>query len=117
MNSLIYGKAFNFSVKIVELYRYLCDGKKEYIISKQVVRAGTSIAANIKEGLYGQSRKDFLSKMSISLKEAVETKYWLELAMSAHIAEKNKIDFLINDCDELIRILTSIIKTTKKQIV
>ncbi|SNY41419.1 four helix bundle protein [Orenia metallireducens] len=76
-DSLVYKKAFNFSKRVVKLYDYLEREKKEYTLSKQVLRSGTSIGANIKEGKYAQSKKDFISKMSIALKEAGESEYWI----------------------------------------
>ena len=77
--SVVADKSFAFAVRIVKLYKYLCDEKKEYVLSKQLLRSGTSIGANIQEGLNGQSKRDFLMKMNISLKEASETQYWLRL--------------------------------------
>ena len=76
-------KSFAFAVRIVRLYKYLCDEKKEFVLSKQLLRSGTSIGANIVEAQQGQSRKDFLSKMNVALKECAETKYWIELLVAA----------------------------------
>ncbi|MGM0502757.1 MAG: four helix bundle protein [Bacillota bacterium] len=112
-NSIVYKKAFSFSVRIVNLYKYLCNEKKEYVLAKQLLRSGTSIAANIREGLEGQSRKDFVAKLSISLKEAVETEYWLELLIATDILSENNARTLLSESEELIKMLTSIIKTTK----
>ena len=114
-NSIVYEKAFDFSIKVVNLYKYLSDEKKEYTLSKQILRSGTSIGANIREGLEAQSRKDFISKLSISLKEAAETEYWLELFVATDILEEEKTTSMLNDIQELIKILTSIIKTTKRR--
>lgn len=111
--NIVYEKAFKFAIKIVNLYKYLSKEKSEYILSKQVLRAGTSIGANIKEGIEGQSKKDFLSKMNIALKEASETEYWLELLMATNYIEADSFRNVIGDCKELNRILTAIIKTTK----
>ena len=77
--SIVYEKAFDFAVRIVNLYKYLCKEKHEYIMSKQLMRSGTSIGANISEALEGQSRKDFVAKLQISLKEANESRYWIKL--------------------------------------
>lgn len=114
--SLVYKKAFNFSIKIVNLYKNLCKDQHEYIISKQLLRSGTSIGANIKEGLYGQSKKDFLSKFSISLKECSETMYWLELLRATKYIDEVMSNELIEDCSEINRMLTSIVKTTKQSL-
>ena len=83
MDNIISTKSFNFAVRIVNLYKYLCNDKKEFVLSKQLLRSGTSIGANVKEAINAQSRNDFLSKMNISLKEAGEAEYWIELLMAA----------------------------------
>lgn len=114
--SLVYNKAYDFAVQIVKLYRKLSNEKKEYILSKQLVRSGTSIAANIREGLEGQSKKDFISKLSISLKEAAETEYWLELFVDTDILEKDEAKDLLKDIGEIKRMLASIIKTSKQNL-
>jgi four helix bundle protein len=110
-DNLIDRKAFNFAISIVKLYKKLFS-EKEFTISKQLLRSGTSIGANIREGLQGQSKADFISKLSISLKEAVETEYWLELLVAT---DTTKIDLtvMLKDVKEIIRIITSIIKTSK----
>ena len=77
--NILLSKSFKFAVRVVKLYKYLCDDKKEYVLSKQLLRCGTSIGANINEAQDAQSKKDFISKLSISLKEARESKYWIEL--------------------------------------
>ncbi|MCY6484497.1 four helix bundle protein [Clostridium aestuarii] len=115
-NSIVYKNAFNFSIRMIELYKYLCAEKKEYILSKQIVRSGTSIGANIREGLDAQSDKDFLSKFNIALKEAVETDYWIELLVETKFLTQFKGKSLINDLHEIIRMLNSIVKTTKQKI-
>ena len=103
-----------FAKRIAKLYRFLVDKKKETIMSKQILRSGTSIGANIREGLFAQSRKDFISKMNIALKEAGETDYWLEILYSAEYLTEMEYKSLKNDNDELIKMLSSIIKTTKE---
>ena len=107
--SLVYNKAFEFALKIIELYKKLIS-KNEYIMSKQLVRSSTSIGANIKEALNGQSKKDFLSKMNIALKESSETEYWLELLLSSSYLEDRSI---LDDCIEISKMLSKIVKTTK----
>lgn len=114
--SLVYNKAYGFAVKIVKLYRVLSKEKNEHILSKQILRSGTSIAANIREGLEGQSKKDFIAKLSISMKEAAETEYWLELFVDTDILEKNEAKELLEDVSEVKRMLASIIRTSKQSI-
>lgn len=116
MRSVVYEKAFCFAVRIVNLYKYLTNSKKEYVLSNQVLRAGTSIGANIKEALEGQSKKDYLSKMNIALKEASETEYWLELLIETNYIDKEQSISVLNDCKELNKMLISIEKTTKNSL-
>lgn len=116
MKSVVYDKTFDFAVRIVNLYKYLTTDKKEYIMSKQVLRSGTSIGANIKEALQGQSKKDYLSKMNIALKEASETEYWLELLIATNYIDKNHSSSILQDCVEINKMLIAIVKTTKKQL-
>ena len=111
--SIVGDKSLAFAKRIAKLYRFLVDKKKETIMSKQILRSGTSIGANIREGLFAQSRKDFISKMNIALKEAGETDYWLEILYSAEYLTEMEYKSLKNDNDELIRMLSSIVKTTK----
>ena len=105
-------KSFHFAVRIVNLYKYLTNERKEYVLSKQLLRCGTSIGANISEAQRGQSKADFISKMSIALKEANETLYWLKLLHKTDYLNKSQFDSLNNDITELISILTSICKTS-----
>lgn len=111
--NVIKKKSYEFALRIVRLYKFLL-GKSEFILSKQLIRAGTSIGANIEEALAGQSRKDFLAKMSIASKEARECNYWLRLIRDGKFIEEDKLKDLINESDELIKILTSIVKTTSQ---
>ena len=113
MNSNIENKSFLFSVRIVKLARYLQEEKREYILSKQLIRSGTSIGANIVESQQAQSRPDFISKLSIALKEASETNYWLRLLNATDYLSESEFTSIIADCKELERTLTSIIKTTR----
>lgn len=114
--SAAYQKSFNFSIRVVNLYKYLCDEKKEYVLSKQLLRSGTSIGANIREGLEGQSDRDFISKFSISLKEAVETEYWIDLLAATDYLSSKMKESLLSELEEIIKILTSSIKTVKKRL-
>jgi len=111
----IYNKSFQFSVRIVKLYKYLSNEKKEYILSKQLLRSGTSIGANIHESISAQSKKDFISKMSIANKEARETEYWIKLLIETDYLNGNEkyVKTLKNDIEELIKILTAIVKTSQ----
>lgn len=110
--NLIKEKSFDFAVRCVKLRKYLTDKKKEYILSKQLLRSGTSIGANVKEALRGQSKADFGSKMNISLKEASESEYWIELLYVTEYITKDEYESIMTDCVELIKMLTSIVKTT-----
>lgn len=112
--SLIKTKSFNFAIRIVRLYQYLVNEKKEFILSKQILKSGTSVGANIAEALQGQSKKDFLMKMNISLKECSETKYWIELLEATDYIDKKQKESIYDDCIEIEKILTSIVKTTSE---
>ena len=111
--SIVGEKSLAFAKRIAKFYRFLIDKKKETVLSKQILRSGTSIGANVREGLYAQSRKDFVSKMNIALKEAGETDYWLEVFHSAEYLTDIEYTSMKKDNDELIKLLTAIIKTTK----
>jgi len=111
--NVVVDKSYAFAVKIVKLYKYLCEEKKEYTLSKQLLRSGTSIGANIEEAQGGQSKKDFFAKLTISYKEARETKYWLRLLTDTNYLEKEISKTLIDDCEELLRIIGSIQKTIR----
>lgn len=113
MNNAIEEKSFQFAVRIVKLCRYLRDEKKEFILSKQLLRAGTSIGANIAESQQAQSRPDFVSKLCIALKEASETNYWLRLLRATDYLSETEYRTMIVQCKELERLLTSILKSTK----
>ena len=113
MDNIIEQKSFQFAVRIVKLYKYLSERKKEYILSKQLLRSGTSIGANIAESQQAQSRADFLSKLEIALKEASETKYWLRLLKETDYLTLSEFDSIYPDCVEIEKILVSIVKATK----
>ena len=111
--NLLTDKSIVFAARIVKLHQYLSKNKKETVISKQIVRSGTSIGANINEANYGQSKADFISKMHIALKETAETEYWLRLLiLSEYISEKEG-ESLLNDCLEIKRILVATLNTAK----
>ena len=113
MDNIISTKSFNFAVCIVNLYKYLCSNKKEFVLSKQLLRSGISIGANVKEAINAQSRNDFLSKMNISLKEAGEAEYWIELLMATEYLNEQEGNSILNDCVEVKKILYSIVKKIK----
>ncbi len=106
-------RTFEFSVKVVELYKFLQYDRKEYVLGKQLLRSGTSIGANVEEATAAQSKKDFISKMSIALKEARETNYWLRLLKRTGFIKK---DNLINESSEIMNILGAIIRTSRKNL-
>ena len=112
-DNILIDKSVAFAVRIVKLHQYLIKNKKESIISKQIVRSGTSIGANINEANYGQSKADFISKMHIALKETAETEYWLKLLTQSEYITTDMGDSLLHDCTELKRILIASINTAK----
>jgi four helix bundle protein len=109
--NIIKEKTFSFSLSIIELYKKMLD-QNEYVLSKQLLRSATSIGANVYEATAAQSRKDFISKMSIASKEARETNYWLRLISASNIVSIN-VSTEIDSCNEIVRILTSIVKTSQ----
>ena len=113
MYSIIEEKSFRFAVRIVNLYKYLTR-KNEYVLSKQILRSGTSIGANIAEAQQAQSTADFISKLSIALKESAETNYWLRLLTATEYLSDAEFSSLVKDCQEIEKMLTSIIKSSKK---
>ena len=106
-------KSFEFAVRIVNLYKYLVANKQEYVLSKQLLRSGTSIGANICEAEQAQSTADFLSKLNISLKESCETDYWLRLLHRTDYLNDTEYSSVVADCRDIIKLLTSIIKSLK----
>lgn len=104
-------KSKKFAIRIIRLYQFLTGEKKEYVLSNQILRSGTSIGANFAEALYGISSKDFLAKAYISLKECAETKYWLQLLYEGNYLTEREFSSMDYDCTELIRLLTAITKT------
>ncbi len=113
-NNLIVDKSKIFAIRIVRLYQFLQSEKKEFVLSKQILRSGTSIGANIRESAYGQSDKDFRSKLKIALKEANETAYWLEIMHETDYLSTTEFNSIYDDCIELIKIMTSIVNTSLK---
>ncbi len=113
-DNIIINKSYDFAKRIVKLYLFLSKEKKEYTLSKQVLRSGTSIGANIEEAQGGQSKRDFIAKTQISFKEAKETHYWLRLLRDTNILEEKPANSLINDCEEILYILSAILKSSKQ---
>lgn len=106
-------KSYQFAIRIVRLYQFLCKEKKEFVISKQILRSGTAIGALIREAEFAQSRADFTNKMHVALKEANETIYWLEILRDARYIDEKMFQSLHDDCEELMKMLISTIKTAK----
>ena len=115
-DSAIIIKSKDFALRVIKLYTYLKKEKKEYVLSKQLLRSGTSVGANIRESIYAQSGADFVHKLSISLKEACESEYWLELLEESNFVSANQISDLKEESVELQKLLTSIIKTKKSKL-
>ena len=113
MSNVIVDKSKSFALRIIKVCQHLGSEKKEYVLSRQMLRSGTSIGANVKEAIRGQSKADFHAKMCIALKEASETEYWLELLHESGYLEKAVFDSIFSDCQEILKILMSITKTTK----
>lgn len=111
--NIIQQKSYEFAIRIVKAYKYIVENKSEYVLSKQLVRSGTSIGANIEEAIGGQSTKDFYAKMSISYKEARECRFWIRLLTDSDYLTKDQGNSLIQDLEEVLKIITAIQKTTK----
>ena len=113
MESIVKDKSKRFAIRIVKLYQYLNEEKREFALSKQLLRSGTSVGANVREALQGQSKVDFTAKMSISLKEISEAEYWLELLYETGYLDDVQYASVATDCKELAKMLTSIVKTSR----
>lgn len=109
-------KSFDFAVRIVKLYKFLKKEHNEFILSQQIVRSGTSIGALIREAEHGESLKDFIHKLTIGLKEANESKYWLNLLFATDFITKKMYDSINKDCEELLKLLTASVKTSKSRL-
>jgi len=107
-------KSKAFAIRIIELYKYLAEEKREYVLSKQILRSGTSIGANIHEAVCSISKKEFIAKRQISLKEATETEYWLELLKETDYISAEQYESINADCVEIIRLLTAALKSAKE---
>ena len=114
--NVVMNKSYAFALRIVKLYKYLVYEKKEYVLSKQLLRSGTSIGALIREGEHAQSKADFLNKMNVALKEANETQYWIELLRDSSYLSFEESLSIYDNANELIRLLASIVKSTKQSL-
>ena len=114
MNSKVYDKAYPFAIRIVKAYKHLCKEKKEFVLSKQLLRSGTSIGANIAEANGGISQADFRAKMSIAYKECLETKYWLSLLKDTGYIEQRAFDSIYKDAEEISKMLWTIVINSQK---
>lgn len=114
MDNIVENKSFEFAVRIVNLRKFLIKEKNEYLLSKQLMRSGTSIGANVAEAQRAQSKADFVSKINIALKEANETNYWLKLLYRTDYMDEKQFESMINDLDQIISILVSICNTSKQ---
>jgi four helix bundle protein len=112
-NNILADKSFAFSIRIVNLYKYLNKSKTNSSLANQILRSGTSVGASITESIYAASKKDFINKLTVSLKEANETRYWLRLFFATTIITEKMFTSLNKDCEEIIKILTSSINTAK----
>jgi four helix bundle protein len=115
-NNVIREKTYNFALRIVNLYKYICNSQKEYVLSKQVLRSGTSIGAMVEEALQAESKADFIHKLSIANKESNETYYWLRLLRDSDYLSAKEFDSIEIDCKEIIKLLISIIKKSKQNL-
>jgi four helix bundle protein len=115
-DNVIVDKSYSFALRIVKLYKYFIEEKREFVLSKQIVRSGTSIGANVEEAVGGYSEKEFLSKITIGYKEARETHYWLRLMRDSEFLDEKLANSLIHDAEELLKILGSISLTMKNKL-
>ena len=112
--NIISRKSYMFALRVIKAYKYLCTDKKEFVLSKQLLRSGTAIGALVREAEHAQSKADFLNKMNIALKEANETEYWLSLLKDSDYVENNVYLSIQQDCSEIIKLLISIVRSTKE---
>lgn len=111
--SIVDEKSYSFAIKIVEMYKQLTEAKREYVLSRQLLRSGTAIGALVREAEHAQSKPDFLNKMNIALKEANETLYWLSLLKDTGYLHEEAFELIHNPATEIVKLLASIVKTTK----
>ncbi len=116
MDNVIHDKSYAFAIRVVNAYKYLSDTKREFVLSKQLLRSGTAIGALVAEAIHAQSKADFLNKMNVALKEANETNYWLSLLKDTDFLDEKVYASISLDCNELIAMLVSIVKTMKSSL-
>ncbi|HMM79687.1 MAG TPA: four helix bundle protein [Pyrinomonadaceae bacterium] len=114
--SILSSKSYAFALRVVKLYRFMIDEHREFVLSKQILRSGTSIGANIEESVHAQSKIDFIHKLSIGQKEAIETNYWLRLLKDSGYIEEKLAESFLADCEEIQRLLAASIKTAKSNL-
>lgn len=114
--NIVKNKSFEFAIRVVKLYQFLCDQQKEFVLSKQLLRCGTSVGAMVREAEHAETKKDFIHKMAVAQKEINETMYWLELLHQTQYLNKEQFVSINNDALEIIRLITSIIKSAKAKI-
>ena len=114
-DNVVVDKSMSFAVRVVKLYKYLVSEKGETVMSKQLLRSGTSIGANVREGVYAQSKSDFINKMTVAvaLKEVSESEYWLELLAKTEYLSEEQYESIKADCSEVAKLLTAIVKSSK----
>ena len=115
-NNIIVGKSYDFSIRCVNLHKYLCENYHDYHIGLQLMRSGTSVGANVREAIRGYSKSDFTAKMGIALKEASESEFWIEILRDSQYITEQQAESMHTDCVELIKLLMSIIKTSQKSL-
>lgn len=113
MENIIANKTYAFAIRVIKLYKFLITGKKEFVLSKQILRSGTAIGALVKEAEHAQSKADFLNKMNVALKEANESEYWLMLLKDTEYISQGEFTSMEADCSEILKLLISIVKSTK----
>ena len=115
-SNVVQDKSYKFALRIIKLYQFLHNRKKELVLSKQVLRSGTAVGALIEEGIHAESKSDFIHKMNIAYKEAKETHYWIRLLRDSEIIDKKSSDTILNDSEEINKLLTKILITSRKNI-
>jgi four helix bundle protein len=115
-NNPIKSKSYSLAIRIVGLYKRLSEERKEFVLSKQILKSGTSVGANIREAIQAESKADFIHKMCIALKESSETEYWLELLRDSNYLDEPTFDSLHSECEEVSKLLTAIIKSSRERI-
>ena len=114
-DNIILKKSYDFAVRCVNLYKYLCNEKHDFVIGKQLMRSGTSVGANVKEAIRGASKADFIAKLNIALKEASESEFWIEVSRDTDYLSSQEAESMLCDCQEILKLLTSIVKSSKEK--